>query len=972
MKRTLLILCLLGGVFLVLPAQLPTIRNFTNLDYHAGTQNWCIGQCVDQRMVFANNQGVLAFDGNSWAVYPMPNYTNVRSVYCDSVSGRVYVGATDEFGYFEGNPDNYQLVYHSYAQDLPEKYRRFGEVWKVHPFGEDMVFRLRDRFFVRHASGMINVVEVPYSIENSTVINHTLYISCKEAIYTYDGKALRPLPGSGALQGKSVRGIFPLNGRLIFVTADDGLWTYDGKVMVPFILDITPLLCQYQVYSAHVRGNFMAFGTVKNGLVVKDLSSNTNYFVNAASGLQNNTVLSLKFDEFNHIWLGLDNGISYVNIYAPYHQLLGKSNGIGTGYSSVVHQGALYMGTNQGLFFMSWPMANQVTPPTPQEVSGVAGQIWCTQVVDGTLLCGANEGAYVVHGATASRIEGLSGTWRFQPLHGHPGYVLACDYDGFVILKATSTGYVLQNRVAGFSESGGSFEQDDDGGIWLTQWQKGIYHFHLSADLQRAEGVELFDTHRGLLTDGGNFVTKIKGKIYISSVDGFRNYDRKTHQLVKNEAFNKVFNTYGQALRVEEMPNHDLWAMKQDFLAIARHQNDGTYDVDSVTYRGVLRRLQISLGHFSSPDSTHTIMNYDDGFIYLDNNFVADRHQTVVMIRSIVSTNNRDTLLFFNHPKQKVPRIVVPHSLNSLRFEFVSPEYRDASAIEYECFLENYDKQWGSKQSSDSKEYTHLSGGHYTFHVRAYNVMSGDVNETSIDIRVLSPWYDSWYAYLLYIIIIGAALYLLQRYLKQRAERELVRVKKEQERERKEQEREMREQQMRFQMEEEKREKELVKLRNQQLEVDLKQKSSELGDSTMNLVRKNDMLQEIDEEMVALSESVRREESKAAITRKIADIRRGIRNNMNDDGNWDKFRENFDLVYDNFMQKLRNNYPDLKKNDLKLCAYLRMGLSSKEIASLLNVSVRSIETARYRLRKKLGMDSGDNLLEFIQKLGVEE
>ena len=182
----------------------------------------------------------------------------------------------------------------------------------------------------------------------------------------------------------------------------------------------------------------------------------------------------------------------------------------------------------------------------------------------------------------------------------------------------------------------------------------------------------------------------------------------------------------------------------------------------------------------------------------------------------------------------------------------------------------------------------------------------------------------------------------------------------------------MREQQMRFQMEEEKREKELVKLRNQQLEVDLKQKSSELGDSTMNLVRKNDMLQEIDEEMVALSESVRREESKAAITRKIADIRRGIRNNMNDDGNWDKFRENFDLVYDNFMQKLRHNYPDLKKNDLKLCAYLRMGLSSKEIASLLNVSVRSIETARYRLRKKLGMDSGDNLLEFIQKLGVEE
>jgi len=66
------------------------------------------------------------------------------------------------------------------------------------------------------------------------------------------------------------------------------------------------------------------------------------------------------------------------------------------------------------------------------------------------------------------------------------------------------------------------------------------------------------------------------------------------------------------------------------------------------------------------------------------------------------------------------------------------------------------------------------------------------------------------------------------------------------------------------------------------------------------------------------------------------------------------------------MRKLTEHFPDLKLNDRKLCAYLRMGLSSKEMASLLNTSTRSIETARYRLRKKLQMDSGENLKEFIQ------
>jgi DNA-binding CsgD family transcriptional regulator len=93
---------------------------------------------------------------------------------------------------------------------------------------------------------------------------------------------------------------------------------------------------------------------------------------------------------------------------------------------------------------------------------------------------------------------------------------------------------------------------------------------------------------------------------------------------------------------------------------------------------------------------------------------------------------------------------------------------------------------------------------------------------------------------------------------------------------------------------------------------------------------------------------------------------------MSDDDNWEKFSENFNLVYDNFMQKITAVYPDLKRNDLKLCAYLRMGLSSKEMASLLNTSVRSVETARYRLRKKLNMDSGENLLNFIQKFEDKE
>ena len=208
-------------------------------------------------------------------------------------------------------------------------------------------------------------------------------------------------------------------------------------------------------------------------------------------------------------------------------------------------------------------------------------------------------------------------------------------------------------------------------------------------------------------------------------------------------------------------------------------------------------------------------------------------------------------------------------------------------------------------------------------------------------------------------MLLIVAIYYAYKYLRRRADRELRR-------ERREQERQLREQQAEFQIKEEKRRKELAELRNNQLEVELKHKSSELADSIMNLVRKNDMIQEIDALMEELSDTVKHEDRKSIVTKKISDIRRGIHMNINVDDNWEKFIENFNMVYDNFMKELTSRYPDLKKNDLKLCAYLRMGLSSKEMASLLNTSVRSIETARYRLRHKLNLDQGDNLTSFIQ------
>ena len=83
------------------------------------------------------------------------------------------------------------------------------------------------------------------------------------------------------------------------------------------------------------------------------------------------------------------------------------------------------------------------------------------------------------------------------------------------------------------------------------------------------------------------------------------------------------------------------------------------------------------------------------------------------------------------------------------------------------------------------------------------------------------------------------------------------------------------------------------------------------------------------------------------------------------DDDWDTFETNFDRAHQDFFNRLKIQFPDLTPGDIKLCAYLKMNLSSKEIAHLLNISIRSVEVHRYRIRKKLRLHSSDNLVEYL-------
>ena len=148
------------------------------------------------------------------------------------------------------------------------------------------------------------------------------------------------------------------------------------------------------------------------------------------------------------------------------------------------------------------------------------------------------------------------------------------------------------------------------------------------------------------------------------------------------------------------------------------------------------------------------------------------------------------------------------------------------------------------------------------------------------------------------------------------------------------------------------------------MKMELDHKAQDLAASTMNVIRKNEILLDIDYELESLSENMTADRN--TMLKRLAKIRHMIKENIQHDNIWQQFEENFDIVYDDFLKRLGEQYPQLTVSDKKMCAYLKMDLSSKEIAPLLNLTVRSVEMTRYRLRKKLGLSRENNLTEFLQ------
>ena len=158
-----------------------------------------------------------------------------------------------------------------------------------------------------------------------------------------------------------------------------------------------------------------------------------------------------------------------------------------------------------------------------------------------------------------------------------------------------------------------------------------------------------------------------------------------------------------------------------------------------------------------------------------------------------------------------------------------------------------------------------------------------------------------------------------------------------------------------------KSESELVTLRNEKLEADINFKNSELASSAMHLVKKGELVSKMKTELGHVMKGVSNPQAETELKK----IIKSISEDDNMDQEWENFTVHFDKVHSDFISALKEKHPGISNNEVKLCAYLRMNLSTKEMAQLMNISVRGVEVSRYRLRKKLELATEVSLFDYL-------
>ncbi|MBL86076.1 MAG: transcriptional regulator [Winogradskyella sp.] len=903
----------------------PNIYNYSIAEYKASNQNWDLCRANNGKVYVANNIGLLEYDGIDWKLFQLPNKTTVRSVWV--FNDLIFTGSFEEFGYWK--EDDYgSLEYTSLSELIKSEISPNEEIWQILSYNDKVVFRSFSSIYV-YDFKTVERIHPSSAVISLSLVDDDLFVSTlNNGIYKLENKNLIPFFSDAALRDTKIISIVKQENSYLIMTSLKGSFHLSSNRLRPTQYSFNDDIQQHQLnkFSMLENGD-MVFGTIKDGVYVADANGDIKFHISKENGLVNNTVLSQFLDQNNKLWLGLDNGISTIDLKNTNYFFNDVSGKLGAVYDIVKYQDLLYIGTNTGLFYLD--KNNDLN-----FIDGSQGQVWDLKIIDGNLFCGHNEGTFLVNKNQIQKISDFTGGWTIQKVPEHDDLYIQGTYAGLVKFQQKNGSW--ETKHMGQTTIPSRFLVfENPSTAWVAHAYKGVYKVNFNSSYDTITKITNYGS-KGLDSEYNPRVYNLKNDIVFKTNNGWQKYEPLLDSIVPFELLNKKFGK--EAYIISEKSMSPIVLKDKSGVISFKYINNDSIE-RKINNKLIKNRYIIDYEHVSKIDEALFALNLDNGFMLIDETFRDSIAIYKPQVESIKLNGKSIQLSSINDDRT----IKLKHN-GSINLELSSSK---SSNHYFEYSIPSLSKDW-FKVDNRNLELNNINHGTYDLLLRTRDDSGNTSTVEKLFLDVSPPWYKGTLGFILYVLLlfgfIGLFYYLHHKKIQK--EQRLIRVKYQ-----REQHKLLREKTL-------ENEKNIVQLKNESLQNELKIKSKQLANNAMALVKKNEVLQDIKRELAVNKEGFKDYYSYKKLVKK-------LNNSIEHKDEWEVFEENFNQVHDEFFTKLKSRHPVLTPKDLKVCAYIKMNLANKEIAPLMNISVRGVETHRYRLKKKLSLENDISLTDYL-------
>ena len=916
---------------------IPTMKFYDKNDYKGANQSWAIAQNKQGFLYFANNAGLLEFDGCEWELYPTPSLLRSIAMSDDDV---IYGGMWNDFGYWHEDKSTRKLVYTSLAKQLNLTFTD-DEIWKIVLFDNTVYFHsFRSIYKYNLQDKSLSIINAPNRFQFLFAVDNRLFVQEKElGLMEVVNNRLIPLPGGEVLTGDCVYGMELLSSNVILIaTMDRGLYKLENNRVSSCLFPCNDYLKKNLIFStATLPDGRLIFGTILNGLLITDSIGNMLMTINKSKGLENNTVLSILRDNADNLWLGLDRGICHLQMNSPAYSFPDTKGTLGSVYQIEEYNGRLYFATNQGLFYCPVnEFSSSLYEPQFSLMPQTMGQVWFLRKIRNTLFCGHNKGLYAITGTQGEFIYTGSGVNAIEEMNEKT--ILILTYDGMYMLKKEGDSYnVKKQGICPYNANW--LAKDKDNTIYFGNSNAGIFQakfddtfIHANYCTNRLESI-------GIADNAARGIYSFNGQMYLLTATSVLQYDYTQRRFLPDSTINQLLPQDISLHRLHITDNVMGCFADDQFFFIKDYNTPSARKIHSSAMELLNNQLINGYESVKKISEDQFLICTSKGFTLLNTEFTPPVCHTEVCIRDIGKYTDvmSSMVLPYELSYYSQHAIKFPNNHKTIYIRFALPNYENSGNIRYSYQLKGYSDNFSLPSSDNIITFTKLPAGEYTLQIKAtIDGSNQEFHSQELKIKIPPPWYLGWKGFCLATLLLSVIVYFSRQYIRKRWQQQKHQLSI-------------------------KHEQDIAIIENQLLQEKLRLQNDELLRVTDSMLYKSDFINQIDKEISKIS-------SNKAASIDISGLKQIVEKNKNPEEEWKVFETKFNKTYDNYLVRLNSKYNNLTPADLKLAAYIRMNFSSKEIASLLNISTKSVEMARYRLRKKLDLGHDQNLTEFLMRM----